>query len=204
MFISKAEFVTSSTDYKSCPDAVLPEYAFIGRSNVGKSSLINMLTGKKELARTSGNPGKTQCINHFIINDQWYLVDLPGIGFAKVSKPDRKKFKQMIYEYLSRRVNLLNIFFLIDSRIPPQKADVEFIEWMGINKLPFSIVFTKTDKLTKIILNKNINDYKKHLLETWEELPPIFLTSAVKYIGKTEILKFIEDNNKILFKKKLP
>ncbi|MCD4771938.1 MAG: ribosome biogenesis GTP-binding protein YihA/YsxC [Bacteroidales bacterium] len=198
MIIKSAKFIISSPDVKDCPEADIPEYAFIGRSNVGKSSLINMLSERKSLAKISGAPGKTQLINHFQINKSWYLVDLPGYGFAKRSKEERKKWGEMIHKYLIKRTNLLCTFILIDSRHEPQKSDIEFIEWLGVNRLPFVIVFTKTDKLKKNQLQENINNYKDFLLENWEELPQIFITSAIKNLGKANILNFIEDTNKLL------
>ncbi|MCD6112184.1 MAG: YihA family ribosome biogenesis GTP-binding protein [Bacteroidales bacterium] len=200
MHIKKAEFVISNSTYTKCPNALLPEYAFIGRSNVGKSSLINMLIGRKKLAKISSTPGKTQLINHFIINDSWYLVDLPGYGYAKTSKVNRSKWTKMISDYLLKRKNLLNTFILIDSRLSPQKIDLEFIEWMGINELPFIIVFTKIDKINKLKQKQNIDIYVKELHKSWEELPDIFISSAVKNIGKEQILDFIEKTNKIFIK----
>lgn len=197
MLIKTAEFVISSTDVKACPKADMPEYAFIGRSNVGKSSLINMLSAKKDLAKTSGAPGKTQLINHFLINESWYLVDLPGYGFAKRSKKEREKWGKMIHKYLINRTNLLCTFILIDSRHKPQKSDIEFIEWLGINKLPFVIVFTKTDKLKKKQFTENINFYQNYLLETWVELPQMFYSSVTKNRGKEEILDFVDETNKL-------
>lgn len=197
MQINSATFVKSSPDLKSCPPASFPEYAFIGRSNVGKSSLINMVTGNRKLAKTSSTPGKTQLINHFLIDESWYLVDLPGIGYAKVSKSLRSGWKKLINKYLVGRRNLLMIFFLIDSRHPPQNIDVEFINWMGENELPFTLLFTKTDKLTKSQLNDSLENYKDYLHKYWEELPPLILTSSVKNEGKNEILEVIEQTNKI-------
>jgi len=197
MQIKSTKFVISSPDIQKCPEPNLPEYAFIGRSNVGKSSLINMLTDNKKLAKISGSPGKTQLINHFLINDKWYLVDLPGYGFAKSSKKAREKWGLMIRKYLVKRKNLLCIFILIDSRLSPQKADIDFINWIGINKLPFVIIFTKTDKLNKIQLTQNINLFKNRLLENWEELPQFFISSAKTKSGKEEILNFIEKTNAI-------
>ncbi len=195
MQIKSTKFVISSPDIQKCPEPNLPEYAFIGRSNVGKSSLINMLTDNKKLAKISGTPGKTQLINHFLINDKWYLVDLPGYGFAKSSKKAREKWGLMIKKYLVKRKNLLCIFILIDSRLSPQKADIDFINWIGINKLPFMIIFTKTDKLKKIQLTQNINLFKNRLLENWEELPQFFISSAKTKSGKENILDFIEKTN---------
>lgn len=178
MNIQSAEFVCSNTNYRKCPEPNKPEFAFIGRSNVGKSSLINTLTNRKGLAKTSGTPGKTQVINHFIINGAWYLVDLPGYGFAKTSLTNREKWEQMIREYLVHRTNLLTTFVLIDSRIKPQTIDLEFMSWMGSDNIPFAIAFTKTDKLTKNELHRNMIAYEKKLLESWEEIPERFITSS--------------------------
>ena len=195
MKIRSAEFVISNTDVSKCPDAIFPEYAFIGRSNVGKSSLLNMLTQQSKLAKTSGKPGKTQLINHFLINEEWYLVDLPGYGFAKTSKSNRKKWKRFIADYIQNRENLMNTFVLIDSRLEPQKNDLEFMAWCGQKRLPFSIVFTKTDKLSKNQLQKNLTFYKNELLKSWEELPPIFISSSVSQEGRDEILNYIGEIN---------
>ena len=200
MNITKAEFLQSNTDYKKCPAPNLPEYAFIGRSNVGKSSLINMLTAQKKIALTSSRPGKTQLINHFIINDKWYLVDLPGFGYAKISKTSREKWSIMISEYLGNRENLMLVFLLIDSRIPPQKNDLDFINKLANGGMPFVLVFTKTDKISKLSVSKTIEDYKNILSEDWDELPRFFITSAEKKTGKEEILEYIEECNK-LFKR---
>ncbi|MEO0311205.1 MAG: putative GTP-binding protein EngB [Bacteroidota bacterium] len=189
--IKEASFVISSPEYTKCPKPDRAEYAFIGRSNVGKSSLINMLTGVKGLAKTSAMPGKTQLINHFLINNSWFLVDLPGYGFARISKAQREVFESMIKNYLLKRNNLINTFILIDSRHAPQAIDLAFIEWMGTVSLPFSIVFTKSDKLGKTKLQEHTTAYKNQLLETWEELPPIFITSSEKKLGRDEILKYI-------------
>lgn len=197
MIIKEAQFVISNTDYKKCPKPAFPEYAFIGRSNVGKSSLINFLCNQNKLAKTSGRPGKTQLINHFIINNSWYLVDLPGYGYAKVSKKARNKFSTIISEYLLHRENLMNVFVLIDSRIPPQTIDLDFMEWLGIKQIPFAIVFTKIDKLSSNELNKNIAKYKKELLKSWEALPPIFTSSATSKMGKEPILNYIEKCNEL-------
>ncbi len=191
MQIHSAEFLVSQTDYKKCPEPNKPEFAFIGRSNVGKSSLINMLTGQNKLAKTSSTPGKTQTINHFGIDDRWYLVDLPGYGYARVSKSERNKFQNLIYNYLKHRENLQAVFVLIDSRHDPQKSDLEFLAWLGKNGIPFAIIFTKTDKLGSSKLNKSITKYKKRLLVDWEFLPEIFLTSATTKLGKEEVLEFI-------------
>ena len=195
MKIKSADFVISNTDIDKCPKERIPEYAFIGRSNVGKSSLINMLTGRKSLAKTSGKPGKTQLINHFKINDNWFLVDLPGYGYAKVSKKNRSIFAKFIYEYLEKRENLICTFVLIDSRHEPQKIDMLFMEWLGQNQIPFVIIFTKMDKLSSSQLNKNITKYKTEMLKTWEDIPQTFRSSAESGLGKSEILKFIEQTN---------
>lgn len=195
MKIKSADFVISNTDIDKCPKERIPEYAFIGRSNVGKSSLINMLTGRKSLAKTSGKPGKTQLINHFKINDNWFLVDLPGYGYAKVSKKNRSIFAKFIYEYLEKRENLICTFVLVDSRHEPQKIDMLFMEWLGQNQIPFVIVFTKMDKLSSSQLNKNITKYKTEMLKTWEDIPQTFRSSAENGLGKSEILKFIEHTN---------
>ncbi len=196
MEIKSATFVISNTDVSKCPAPTLPEYAFIGRSNVGKSSLINMLVQRKDLAKTSGKPGKTQLINHFLINENWYLVDLPGYGYAQVSKEKREKWELFIRKYLTTRSNLMCVMVLIDSRLAPQTIDLEFMEWLGENEIPFVIIFTKTDKLTSQKLQKNIDEYKKQLLASWEELPPSYLTSAEKRAGKDEILYLISESNK--------
>ena len=195
MIINSAEFVISNVDYKLCPTSTLPEYGFIGRSNVGKSSLINMLTGKKDLAKTSSKPGKTLLINHFIINEQWHLVDLPGYGYAKASKTMRDKLKGIIEGYVLFRQQLTNLFVLVDSRLAPQQIDLEFMEWLGEQEVPFSIVFTKGDKQSTSQMNANVHAYKKKLLESWEALPPIFVTSAEKGFGKDDILNYIESIN---------
>lgn len=200
MVIKTASFVISNTDVNKCPLPELPEYAFIGRSNVGKSSLINMITDEKKLAKTSGKPGKTQLINHFIINDSWYIVDLPGYGFAKTSKENRYKWTKFIEKYLKERSNLMNTFVLIDSRLPPQKIDLEFINWMGFNERPFALVFTKIDKLSSTELQKNLTKYKKELLKNWEELPPVFSSSSQSKFGREKILNYISDINN-LFRK---
>ncbi|MFA8449787.1 MAG: ribosome biogenesis GTP-binding protein YihA/YsxC [Bacteroidales bacterium] len=195
MKIHSAEFLISNTKANLCPAPSKAEYAFIGRSNVGKSSLINALCNKKGLAKTSSTPGKTQLINHFIIDNQWYLVDLPGYGYAKVSKTQRAKFQKMIQGYLMNRENLMCTFVLIDSRLEPQKADLEFIDYMGMNGLPFAIAFTKSDKLKQKILHDNIQHYKDVLSENWEELPPIFVTSSEKNRGISDIGDYIEEMN---------
>lgn len=188
-----ATFVKSSAKLDQLPAANKPEFAFIGRSNVGKSSLINMLTSKKELAKTSGNPGKTQTINHFIIDENWYLVDLPGYGFARVSQTTRAEWFDLMREYLTQRENLLNVFVLVDVRIEPQKSDIEFINFLGEEGVPLSIVFTKADKITPNKVRQSTELFKNKLLETWEELPPIFITSAETRAGKEEILNYINE-----------
>jgi GTP-binding protein len=200
MNINSAEFIISNTDHKKCPEPVLPEYAFIGRSNVGKSSLINMLTNRKSLAKTSVKPGKTQLINHFLINKNWYLVDLPGYGYASVSHEKRGEFEKIITGYIGNRENLMCLFVLIDSRHPMQKIDQEFMDWLGSNEVPFVVVFTKADKQGKTKLAENIENYKQQMLRSWEELPQMFITSAEAKMGRDEILSFIEETNK-LFKK---
>jgi len=197
MIIHSALYLISSPEVFACPKPDLPEYAFIGRSNVGKSSLINMITNNKGLAKTSSTPGKTQLINHFIINDEWYLADLPGYGFAKTAKTNRDKWEKMIKDYLLKRPNLLSTFVLIDSRIEPQKMDIDFIEWLGLQKLPFVLVFTKKDKLSRGELTYNLDVYKKRLLQNWETLPITFTVSAKQTEDKTELLHFIEDTNKL-------
>ena len=199
MIIKDAKFLVSNTTYKACPTDTKPEYAFIGRSNVGKSSLINMLTGNKKLAKTSGTPGKTQLINHFEINNEWYLVDLPGYGYAKVSKKERAKFEAFISEYLLHRKNLTNVFILIDCRHEPQKIDVEFINWCGEKQIPFAIIFTKLDKISSSVLGKNLARYKKELLKTWDEIPPVFTSSSESGFGKEKILNYIDQINESYF-----
>lgn len=195
MIVKQSEFVISNTDIKKCPSPTIPEYAFIGRSNVGKSSLINSITKRKSLAKTSGKPGKTQLINHFIINESWYLVDLPGYGYASVSKKQRLEFAKFIRTYLLERKNLMCLFVLIDSRLKPQKIDFEFMTWLGEVNIAFVICFTKLDKLSKTVAQKNITFYKEEMLKTWEELPQMFYTSSVKEMGQKEILSFIGDTN---------
>ena len=194
MIIRAAAFIQSVTDHEKCPPPLKPEFAFVGRSNVGKSSLINYLTGYDKLAKTSGTPGKTQTINHFIINNEWFLVDLPGYGYAKVSQVQRAKWAAMLQNYLNLRTNLINTFILIDSRLEPQKNDIEFINWMGLHNLPFSVVFTKTDKLSIAKITHNVEMFKAELLKFWDELPPVFLTSAEKRSGKEDILGYIQKN----------
>ena len=198
MEIKSAEFVVSNTDVRKCPESKMPEYAFIGRSNVGKSSLINMITGKKGLAMTSSKPGKTQLINHFIINDSWYLVDLPGYGYAQRGKEGRENIRRIIEDYILEREQLTNLFVLLDCRLEAQKIDLEFMEWLGENGIPFSIVFTKIDKLGGGKLRENLNAYTKKLLESWEELPPILLTTSEKKEGKEELLNYIDEITKSL------
>lgn len=198
MKIKSAVFTVSNSDYKNCPTGNLPEYAFIGRSNVGKSSLINMLTGQKKLAKTSGTPGKTQLINHFMINDDWYIVDLPGYGYAKVPKSFRVKFEKLISEYLTKRTQLVTIFILIDSRLEPQQIDIEFMNWCGEKQIPFVMVFTKIDKLSSTSLQKNLAKYKKEMLKSWEELPPVFTTSSESGFGGEKILNYIEQINSVI------
>lgn len=193
MDISSASFLISNTTFKKCPQDGKPEFAFIGRSNVGKSSLINMLTAKKKLAKTSGTPGKTQLINHFEINKEWYLVDLPGFGYAKASKKSRQSWEIFITEYLLHREELLTTFVLIDARLPPQGIDLEFMNWCGGKGIPFSIVFTKTDKLSSSALQKNLNSYKKELLKFWSELPPLFVTSSQSNFGRESVLNYIQE-----------
>ena len=195
MKIKSAEFVMSNSNVTKAPKERIPEYAFIGRSNVGKSSLINMLMERKDLAKTSGKPGKTQLINHFKINDNWFLVDLPGYGYAKVSKKDRSIFAKFIYEYLEKRENLVCTFVLVDSRHEPQKIDMLFMEWLGEKQIPFVIVFTKMDKLSSSQLNKNLSKYKSEMLKTWEEIPQTFMSSAESGLGKLEILNYIDRVN---------
>lgn len=198
MKIKTATFVESNSDWRKCPTPNMPEYAFIGRSNVGKSSLINMLTDNKKLAKTSSTPGKTQLINHFLINENWYLVDLPGYGYAKVSKKDRAKFGQLIESYILNRKNLVNVFVLVDSRHEPQKNDMSFMQFLGESQIPFSIVMTKIDKISSSKLGKNLTKYKNEMLKTWSELPPIYTTSATSKLGAENILGDIESFNKQL------
>lgn len=197
-FIKSARFVISNSDVRKCPDDNKPEYAFIGRSNVGKSSLINALTGQRKLAMTSATPGKTLLINHFLVNDEWYLVDLPGYGYAKRSKSQTEQLQKIISSYVLGREQMTLLFVLIDSRHEPQKIDLEFIEWLGENGVPFAIIFTKADKLTKSALSANIETYKRRLLEEWEELPPVFVTSSESRLGRDEVLQYINDVNQTL------
>lgn len=198
MLIKSAEFVVSNSRVEKCPTTGFPEYAFIGRSNVGKSSLINMLTGRKGLAMTSQKPGKTQLINHFIINKEWHLVDLPGYGYARLSKDGRDGLRRMIEDYVLERRELVCLFVLLDARLEPQKIDLEFIEWLGEESVPFALVFTKADKLSKGKLSANISAYKDRLLEAWEELPPLFITSSEERTGREELLNYIEGINNTL------
>lgn len=196
MEITSAEFVISNTDVKKCPAGTFPEYAFIGRSNVGKSSLINMLTARKALAMTSATPGKTMLINHFLINKSWHLVDLPGYGYARRGMKGQDQIRTIIEDYILEREQMTNLFVLIDSRLEPQKIDLEFMEWLGENGIPFSIIFTKADKLKGGRLKININSYLRELKKQWEELPPYFVSSSEDRTGRTEILDYIESINK--------
>jgi len=199
MKIKSAEFVVSNQEVSKCPKNSIPEYAFIGRSNVGKSSLINMLTDRKSLAKTSGRPGKTQLINHFIINKNWYLVDLPGYGYARVSKSSKKTFQKFITAYFEQREQLVSAFVLVDIRHEPQPIDLNFMQWLGEHSIPFSIIFTKADKLKPKAIENHVEAYKNILLETWEEAPNYFVTSSSKSMGKDELLNYI-DNININFK----
>ena len=198
MVITSAEFIISNSRVEKCPTTGLPEYAFIGRSNVGKSSLINMLTGRKGLVMTSQKPGKTQLINHFLINRDWYLVDLPGYGYARLSRDGRDGLRRMIEDYILERTELVCLFVLLDSRLEPQRIDLEFIEWLGEGGIPFALVFTKADKLSRGKLAANIAAYKERLLQQWEELPPLFITSAEARLGRDELLSYIDGINKSL------
>ena len=195
MQIKSAEFVVSNSDVEKCPNSGLPEYAFIGRSNVGKSSLINMLTNRKSLAKTSGRPGKTQLINHFLINKNWHLVDLPGYGYARVSKSTKKVFQKFITQYFAVREQLVTAFVLVDIRHKPQPVDLEFMQWLGQNGIPFSIIFTKADKLKPKAIENHVLDYKTVLLETWEEMPNYFVTSSSSGVGKDDVLGYVEGLN---------
>lgn len=197
MIVNTARFVTSSPTVEKAPSAMLHEYAFIGRSNVGKSSLINMLTGRKDLAKTSATPGKTLLINHFLVNDSWYIVDLPGYGYAQRSKTQRQELEKMIKDYILHRAQMTNLFLLIDSRHKPQKIDIEFMQWLGENSVPFSIVFTKADKLSATAAKAAVSHYCEYLLEQWEELPPIFVSSSSDGRGRAEILDYIEQLNRL-------
>ncbi|MBR6758740.1 MAG: YihA family ribosome biogenesis GTP-binding protein [Bacteroidaceae bacterium] len=198
MEVKNARFVVSNSDVRKCPTTGLPEYAFIGRSNVGKSSLINMLTNRKGLAKTSSTPGKTTLINHFIVNDSWYIVDLPGYGYARRGNEGREQIRRIINAYILNREEMTCLFVLLDCRHEPQKIDLEFIDFLGENGVPFAIVFTKSDKISKGALERNIDTYKARLLESWEELPPIFATSSEKRNGRDELLDYIEEINKSL------
>ena len=195
MIIKSSEFVVSNSDVAKCPNSKLPEYAFIGRSNVGKSSLINMLTARKSLAKTSGRPGKTQLINHFLINKDWHLVDLPGYGYARVSKSIKKTFQKFITQYFEHREQMLCAFVLIDSRHDPQPIDLEFMQWLGEHGIPFCIIFTKADKLKPNALIRNVETYKEKMLEIWEEMPQYFITSSTNDLGRDEVLAYIGDLN---------
>ena len=200
MHIKSAQFVISNSDVEKCPPSLLPEYAFIGRSNVGKSSLINSICNKKRLAKTSSRPGKTQLINHFLINDNWYLVDLPGYGYARASKTQKKVFQSFITEYFKKRKQLMNAFLLIDLRHKPQIIDLNFMQWLGANQIPFSLVFTKADKLKPKALEKNIKDYiSEMLVKAWEELPPVFVTSSLHRTGGDELLNYIDQLNSLFY-----
>lgn len=199
MDIKSAEFIISNTDVKKCPSGNFPEYAFIGRSNVGKSSLINMLTARKGLAMTSSTPGKTMLINHFMVNENWYIVDLPGYGYARRGQKGQKQIKKIIEDYILEREQMTNLFVLIDSRLEPQHIDLEFMEWLGENGVPFSIIFTKADKLTNNQVQSSIKKYIKKLKEQWDELPPYFISSSEKRMGRDEILGYIDQINKELF-----
>ena len=198
MKIKSAEFVISNTDFRKCPSGNRPEYAFIGRSNVGKSSLINMLTGRNGLAKTSSTPGKTLLINHFMVNNEWYIVDLPGYGYARRGKEQREQLRHIIQTYILGRQQMTNLFVLVDSRHEPQAVDMEFMNWCGEHNVPFSIVFTKMDKLGRDAGQRNIEAYKQQLGETWEELPPIFITSSQDGRGRDELLDYIDSINKQL------
>lgn len=196
MDIKKARFVISNSDVRKCPDTGLPEYAFIGRSNVGKSSLINMLTNHNGLAKTSSTPGKTTLINHFLINESWYIVDLPGYGYARRGNEGREEIRRIINAYILKRAEMTCLFVLLDCRHEPQKIDLEFIDFLGENGVPFAIIFTKSDKISKGALERNVAAYKEKLMETWEELPPIFCTSSEKRVGRDEVLDYIDEINK--------
>ena len=203
MLIKSVDFVKSSSKWQECPEANLPEYAFIGRSNVGKSSLINAMMDRKDLAKTSQTPGKTQLINHFLVNETWYLTDLPGYGYAKVSKTLRKSFEKLITNYILNRNNLVNLFVLVDIRHAPQKIDIEFMQWCGESGIPFSIIFTKADKLKPKAIENQVKAYHDELLQFWEELPQSYITSAEKKEGGDAILDFIGETNIILEKNKV-
>ena len=196
--ITSAEFVISNTDVRKCPNDSKPEYAFIGRSNVGKSSLINLLTQKSGLAKTSSKPGKTLCINHFLVNNEWYIVDLPGYGYAKCSKETRERIRKIIEGYILNRESMTLLFVLIDSRHEPQKTDTDFMQWLGENGVPFSIIFTKADKMGKTKLESNIALYRRKMLQQWEELPPMFVTSSEDKRGREELLEYISQINTMI------
>jgi len=202
MIIKKAEFIQSSSSVKNCPKSTKPEFAFLGRSNVGKSSLINYLTGKKNLAKTSVTPGKTRLINHFLLNDEWYLVDLPGYGYARLGKKGRELLLKIIKEYIGKRLQMFGLFMLIDSRHKPQSNDIEFINWLGYNNIPFVIVFTKTDKVSRQELENNVILFRQELKNTWEKLPQLFFTSVKNRTGKEEILEYIDNIIKLNTNKK--
>ena len=195
MQIKTAEFIVSNQEVFKCPTTQIPEYAFIGRSNVGKSSLINMLTNQKSLAKTSGRPGKTQLINHFIINKEWFLVDLPGYGYARVSKSTKKIFQKFITTYFKERKQLVSAFVLVDIRHEPQSIDLAFMRWLGEHEIPFSIIFTKADKLRPKSIERHIESYKNKLLDFWEEMPNYFITSSSNYLGKEALLNYIDSVN---------
>ena len=203
MVIKTAEFLKSSSRWQDCPEPNLPEYAFIGRSNVGKSSLINAMMNHKDLAKTSQTPGKTQLINHFLVNENWLLTDLPGFGYARVSKSTRRDFEKIITNYILNRSNIVNLFVLIDIRLEPQKIDLEFMQWCGESDIPFSIAFTKADKLKPGAADRNVTVYREELLKTWEEVPEIFVTSAEKKLGGDHILDYIQSTNDMLIKNKI-
>ncbi|AWL79567.1 ribosome biogenesis GTP-binding protein YihA/YsxC [Capnocytophaga canimorsus] len=196
--VTKAEFIISNSDVSKCPKEILPEYAFIGRSNVGKSSLINMLTNNKNLAKTSGKPGKTQLINHFKINNNWFLVDLPGYGYARVSKSTKKVFQKFITQYFEKRKQLILAFVLVDIRHEPQTIDVDFMQWLGENQIPFAIIFTKADKLKPEAIKRNVATYHEKMLDFWEEMPTYFITSSSSRTGKEEVLAYIDSINQSL------
>jgi len=198
MKIKTAQFIISNSDVRKCPATTLPEYAFIGRSNVGKSSLINMLTQRKDLAKTSATPGKTLLINHFLINDNWYIVDLPGYGYARRSKESRDQLTQIIRSYVLTREQMTNLFVLVDSRIKPQQIDLDFIQWLGENGVPFSIVFTKMDKLGNSAKNAAVQAYQNELHKAWDELPPMFMTSSANGLGRDQLLDYIDSINQQL------
>ena len=200
MKIKSASFVISKPNWKDCPKPVMPEYAFIGRSNVGKSSLINALCGNKGLAKTSSTPGKTQLINHFLINENWYLCDLPGYGYAKVSKKSREEWGKMIKGYILNRENLMNTFVLVDARHKPQQIDIDFLRFLGENEIPFSIIFTKSDKIKQKELVQNVKDFEQELFKYWDEIPPYFITSSEKKTGKENILDYIDEINPLFEK----